>query len=233
MSNLNDRTQYDRLAQDWRQIHTVVWGIPNVAVAILTGIVLAAYRPELEGWPHIIVLSAGSVLLFALTIEIVEKRIFMNAISARLYFMEKVSHLDPFNIRKLDVTRELNKYNIEMGRELSRGLDSDIPYNLFRWSHAREGLTYVVFVSAIFLAGLAFWEFVKFLNYTEYSYLYAVIPTIIVCGLFTKFEILKVEGRHKCSNCPHTKEFHFPTDSNQRDYCLMTDCECVKFEKKK
>jgi len=231
--SLSIQTEYDRIAQDWRQIHTVVWGIPNVAVAILTGIVIAAYQSELDGWPRIAVLGAGSVLLFALTVEIVEKRVFMNAISARLYFMEKHNHLEPFNIRKLDVTRELNKYNKAMDRPKS---DTDLPYRLFRFSHAREGLTYVVFVSAIILAVLTYWEFIKFIetfdDYAWASYL-GIIPIIIICVLLIKYEILGVEGRQKCSNCHHAREFHVIYYEQKNEVCLKDDCNCNEFKNNK
>jgi hypothetical protein len=233
---LTVQTQYDRIAQDWRQVHTIVWGIPNIAVAIFTGIVIGAY--QLEGVVRIIVLSAGAILLFALSVELVEKRVFMNAISARMHFMEKYNHLEPFDIRKLEVTRELNKYNIE----IHRSSETDVPYRLFRWFHARAALTYVVFVTAIFLAGLSFWEFVKFLNYAEYSYL-AVIPIVIICAIIAKSEILGVEGRAKCSNikCRHAKEFHYPDDKYPKGYCLDSEhsfdperdeCNCKEFGEK-
>lgn len=173
-SSLDLRTQYDRLAEDWRQVHSVVWGIPSVAIAIFTGIVFAAYQPEMEGWQRIIVLSVGSVLLFGLTVEIIEKRMFMNAISAKMYFLEKSTPLDPFNIRKRDVIKILDKYNDEMKRKP----DADLPYRLFKWSHARAGLAYVVFLSAILVTALSYWEFVKFLDYTAFSYLLGIIPII-------------------------------------------------------
>jgi len=173
-SSLNTQTQYERIAEDWRQVHSVLWGIPSVAIDIFTGIVLAAYQPEMEGWQRIVVLSVGSVLLFALTVEIVEKRMFINAISAKIYFLEKQAPLDPFHIRKLDVIKIVNKYNEEMKRKP----DADIPYRVFKWSHARASLTYVVFLSAILVTALSYWEYVKFLDYTAFSYLSGIIPII-------------------------------------------------------
>jgi hypothetical protein len=230
--NLTIQTEYERLADDWRQVHTVMWGIPNVAVAILAGIVVAAYQPQLEGWPRIVALTAGSILLFALSIEIVEKRVFMNAISARMYFMEKHNHLEPFNIRKLEVTRELNRYN----KEMKRHQETDLPYRLFRWSHAREALTWVVFIPAIILTAMAYWEFVKFLEYVWYSYLVGIIPILGTCVLFIAYNMLRTEGKHKCSNCggpeePHTKEFHYSDAKHKNGYCLR--CECKEFKDSK
>jgi len=191
-SDLSIQDQYERFAQDWRQIHTVVWGIPNVAVAILTGVIVAAYQDPLNGWPRIIVLSVGSILLFALTVELVEKRIFMNAITARMITLEEDNNLKPFRIRKHDIKKELDDYDERMAkRDPNRppSLDRDIPTRLFRLSHAREGLTYVVFVSAIILTALSYFEFVTFLHYTVSSYFYGIIPIIVISALIAAIRI--------------------------------------------
>lgn len=80
------KAQYDKIANDWRHFNTIIWGIPSVAVAIMTGIIIAAYQPhaDLQGWPRIASLSLGSLLLFALTVETVKKRHHMNAMSILL-----------------------------------------------------------------------------------------------------------------------------------------------------
>lgn len=67
------KIQYDKLANDWRHINTMIWGVPAVAISIMTGIILAAYTKELEGWPRIISLGFGALLLFALTVEVIKK----------------------------------------------------------------------------------------------------------------------------------------------------------------
>ncbi len=67
------KTQYDKLAEDWRHINTMIWGVPAVAISIMTGLIFAAYQPQLEGWPRIMSLGVGALLLFALTVEVIKK----------------------------------------------------------------------------------------------------------------------------------------------------------------
>jgi hypothetical protein len=78
------KTQYDRLSEDWRHFNNLLWGIPSVAVSILAGIIVAAYQPSLAGWPRIALLVAGCLFLFAITYEVVKKRLLMNVVSNRL-----------------------------------------------------------------------------------------------------------------------------------------------------
>ena len=75
------KIQYSKLSDDWRHFNNIIWGVPSVAVAIMTGVILAPYNPDLQGWPRITYLGVGSLFLFALTIELVKKRLHMNAIS--------------------------------------------------------------------------------------------------------------------------------------------------------
>jgi hypothetical protein len=53
MANLSDKEQYERLGQDWRQVHNIIWGIPSAAISIITGMIVAAYQPYMEVWPRI------------------------------------------------------------------------------------------------------------------------------------------------------------------------------------
>jgi hypothetical protein len=75
------KIQYAKLAEDWRQFNTILWGIPAIAVSIMAGIIVVAYQPGLAGWPRFVSLAIGSLFLFALTIEVIKKRVHMNAIS--------------------------------------------------------------------------------------------------------------------------------------------------------
>jgi hypothetical protein len=68
------KTQYGKLAEDWRHINTQIWGVPAVAISIMTGLILAAYQQQLYGWPRVISLGVGALLLFALTVEVIKKR---------------------------------------------------------------------------------------------------------------------------------------------------------------
>jgi hypothetical protein len=66
--------QYDRLAEDWRFHHNLIWQIPSVAIAIIGGIVTVSYQ-FLNGLPRVILLSIGSALIFALTIALAKHRL--------------------------------------------------------------------------------------------------------------------------------------------------------------
>jgi hypothetical protein len=55
--------QYERLAEDWRFHHKLIWEIPAVAVTIMTGILAVSYS-QLQSYPRLILLSLGAVLLF-------------------------------------------------------------------------------------------------------------------------------------------------------------------------
>jgi hypothetical protein len=69
-SNETIKTQYEKLAEDWRRFNSIIWGIPSVAVAIMTGIIVTAYQSELEGWPRFTSLAVGALFLFALAVEL-------------------------------------------------------------------------------------------------------------------------------------------------------------------
>jgi hypothetical protein len=111
------KMQYERLAQDWRQLHTAIWGIPAVAVGMITGLIVGAYQPELLGYPRIGVLALGSVFLFALTEQVVKKRVLMNAIAAKIYFIEKKLGLGPFTPGTENNATLMKDYSEQTGPE--------------------------------------------------------------------------------------------------------------------
>ena len=89
------KIQYNKLAEDWRQFDTILWGIPTVAVfnygghycrCISAGIIRLA--------EHFVSLVIGSLFLFGLTIEVMKKRVHMNAISDILKEYKKKAVLD-------------------------------------------------------------------------------------------------------------------------------------------
>jgi hypothetical protein len=75
----------------------MIWGVPDVAVLIMTIIILAAYQQQLEGWPRIISLGFGALLLFTLTVEVIKKRLLMSAISGKLADLEGGNEVDKFS----------------------------------------------------------------------------------------------------------------------------------------
>jgi len=74
----NLRAEYNKAAENWRHLNNILWGIPAVAVSIMTGMVVAAYQPSMIGWPRFILLSFGSLFLFAISAEVVKKQLHMN-----------------------------------------------------------------------------------------------------------------------------------------------------------
>jgi len=82
-STYNDslKIQYEQLSEDWRHFNNILWGIPAVAVSIMAGIILVSYQSALAGVPRFVSLTIGALFLFALTIEVIKKRVHLNAIS--------------------------------------------------------------------------------------------------------------------------------------------------------
>lgn len=198
MSDLTDRTQYERLSQDWRQIHNVIWGIPSVAISVISAVIIVAY--QLEGWSRILTLGIGSIFLFSMTVEIVKKRLTMDAISARMQSIElKIGQnltFGPFpsktnrliiELYEAQRLKEEKEREDRKNRELVKGTTKekaegtrDIPYKLFKLSHARASLTYVLFAAAILASVLTYWEFISYLKFEWWSYVVAIIPVISI-----------------------------------------------------
>jgi hypothetical protein len=38
------KKQYDKLTEDWRYFNNLIWAVPTVAIAIMTGIMIGAYQ---------------------------------------------------------------------------------------------------------------------------------------------------------------------------------------------
>jgi hypothetical protein len=168
------KTQYGKLSDDWRHFNTIIWGVPSVAIAIMTGVILVAYNPDLEGWPRIMTLSVGSLFLFALTIELVKKRLHMNAISNLLMDLQVALGI-PIDLRfplgfpipvehlgtKMSDIEKSVRESVERGKRNPDYYKEDPPdyedalFRLFQKSYARKYLTYVTFVAAIAVAVLS------------------------------------------------------------------------------
>jgi len=182
MSGVTDQTQYDRLSEDWRHVNNIMWGIPSIAVSIFTGIIVAAYQPDLAGWPRITALGVGSIFLFSITVEIIKKRLLMSAISARLYKLEKNSSeafpSDTIGLRK-EVDNHIKEIKIKNPKATNPD-DKDPIYLLFRPSYARQYLGHVVFAAAIVTSILTYSEFVISLKYAWWSYWVGITPVVAI-----------------------------------------------------
>jgi hypothetical protein len=158
------KLQYDKLTENWRHFNDIIWQVPTVAVAIMTGVIVAAYSPYLEGSPRIAALGVGSLFLFALTIEIIKKREHMNAISFLLKDLQvglgmPAEFRFPLGTKFAEIKHTIDK-SVELGKEnqdyfKQPPLDSaDRLFKIFQGFYARKSLTYVIFIAAIVVATL-------------------------------------------------------------------------------
>ena len=129
------KAQYNKLTEDWRHINTMTWGVPAVAVTVMSGLILAAYQPQLEGWPRIVSLGVGSLLLFALTIEVIKKRLLMSAISGKLEDLEGSLKFSASTGKLIDYVDNLYKNSCYTNPD-----QGDPIYRIFKWSYARQWL---------------------------------------------------------------------------------------------
>lgn len=159
------KTQYDKLADDWRSFNNLIWGVPTVAIAIMTGILIGAYDRLAEGtWERIASLGIGSIFLFALTIEVIKKRYHMNVISLLLQELQielglKKKFRFPLGVAG-DIDNYLAKFTDDDKKRMFADYKHDPLFEFFRFSYARKYLTYVIFSAATILAVLAEWEFI-------------------------------------------------------------------------
>jgi hypothetical protein len=105
------KIQYDKLTNDWNSFNNLIWGVPTVAIAIMTGILIGAYSSLHEcSWERIASLSVGSLFLFALTIEVVKKRSHMNVISLLLKDLQVELGLDERFRFPLGISGDIDSY---------------------------------------------------------------------------------------------------------------------------
>jgi hypothetical protein len=158
------KKQYDKLTEDWRYFNNLIWGVPTIAIAVMTGIMIGAYHNLHDGtWERIASLSIGSFFLLALTIEVVKKRYHMNVISSLLRDLQIELGLEKFEF-PLGISGDIDKYLDKKRRDGVQFADYkyDPLFKFFAISYARKFLTYVIFSGAIILAILAEWEFVRY-----------------------------------------------------------------------
>jgi hypothetical protein len=167
-------TQYNKLSEDWRQFNNILWGIPTIAVAIMGGIVVAAYQEQLAGIPRFVLLVVGSIFLFVLTFEVLKKRLHMLVISDILKKLQASEGLElpeklqaPVGLSRIDSPKSSQPLP---KRDRSTDFESywkkhSEHYNkeewLFEWNlkhrtiHAPRFLGLVIFLAAFAVAFLA------------------------------------------------------------------------------
>jgi hypothetical protein len=139
--------QYDRLAEDWRHLSTLIWEIPAVAIAITAGIVGVSYQ-FLEGVPRVGLLSIGSLFILTLAIAIAKYRLFHESRTRFLQDLEK-----RIGIRDFPVTSEETKEYLK-----DKVVTEDWLYNLLNKPHSAIWLIYVVFITSLILGALAIYS---------------------------------------------------------------------------
>lgn len=177
MAGSNDQIQYDRLCQDWRQIHNIIWGIRSVSVSIFTGVMVAAYG--LQGWQRVAVLGLGAIFLFAMTVETVKKSVRMDRMYKRIHRLEK-----QYEMKLRPFPTEDDEPNEDDDPQLKRQLSNSPIHRLFKTSNARTSLVYVCFTAAVVAAILTYWEFVKNVNYSLSAYWIGIGPPLIISIAF-------------------------------------------------
>ena len=170
------KTQYVKLSEDWRQFNTILWGIPAIAVSIMAGIILVAYQPGLAGWPRFVSLAIGSLFLFALTIEVIKKRVHMNAISDILKELQGPNglNLERDFIFPVGISDDVEDYwddkrerhEIELKEDVNEPT-TDWLFRRLRRKLARRYLAFVIFFATVAVAILAVIELGKMIFIEE------------------------------------------------------------------
>jgi len=152
------RIQYNKLAEDWRQFNTILWGIPAVAVSIMAGIIVVAYQSGMAGPARLVSLIIGSIFLFALTLEVIKKRLHMNVIS---YILKQLQGEHGLNL-KSDFRFPVGySDDVENYWDNKDDKDKDWLYKKLRRRKARVFLAYVTLFAALAVAILAAIESAK------------------------------------------------------------------------
>lgn len=160
--------------------NTIIWAVPTIGISIMTGILIGSYS-QIDGLPRIVSLGLGSLFLFALTIEVVKKRLHMNAISYLLKDLQVELGLEnsQFPLGVADDIGVFLKSKLEYEKESPD--HKDPVFEFFRRSYGRQFLTWVLVCAAISLAILAEWKFVNYL--TKYYREEWSIPVAILIGI--------------------------------------------------
>jgi hypothetical protein len=143
--------QYERLTEDWRFQHKLIWEIPTVGVTIMTGILAVSYT-QLNTWPRFILLSVGAILLFGLAIAVVKHRFGADYRSQYIEEFESKLGIPVFPLSTKEALEKMKKDNKYLTD--SRIFRYIVEHN---WS-AELFLMRLTFLASIILIILAIWE---------------------------------------------------------------------------
>jgi hypothetical protein len=188
----------------------------------MTGILISTYD-HLNGLPRVVSLSLGSLLLFALTVELVKKRILMNAISASLHDLEAKLNVKPFPYS----TDALIKH---ISGSMNNPDNNDPTYRLFKWAYARGYLTIVTFVAAISLALLSWYESYNYYNqynsYQPWNHLIGIIIIIAALSCVVGYRLsMKLKQEKEIKSCKPKPEFDISIDL--KELLSKGDCQDI------
>lgn len=142
--------QYERLAEDWRFHHKLIWEIPTVAVAIMAGILAVSYT-QLQSFPppRIVLLFVGGVLLFGLTVAVVKHRFGADYRTAYIMQTEQDLGMPVLPLQTKQMRDKMVKEDISYTNNwLSRFIINHVSAEVFL-----IGLTFSAAVLMIVLAG--------------------------------------------------------------------------------
>ena len=165
-TDVNITSQYEKLGNDWRAVNQIIWQIPTAAIAITTGIIIAAYQQYLVGLPRIFILIIGSLLLFSLAIESVKKRLHMDAIGVTIDQIETNGKETKGSILKTHFS-DTEAYDYIKNIKPDYNGDRDFVLRLYKKSHARQALTHVIFYAGVAVSILAILEIVAQFYHTK------------------------------------------------------------------
>jgi uncharacterized membrane protein len=143
--------QFERLTEDWRLQHRLIWEIPTVGITIMAGILVVSYA-QLQTWPRFILLSLGALLLFGLAIAVVKHRFGADYRSQYIQEIESELGIPVFPLPTKDAIEKMEKDNKQLTD--SRILRFVVKHN---WS-AELFLMRLTFFSSFLLIFLAIWE---------------------------------------------------------------------------
>ncbi len=152
----NVNLQYSRFAEDWRHVNTIIWQLPSIAISIMGGLVAVAFN-FLEGWPRIMLLSAGSLFMFVLTIVVARQIVFANT---RLRFLQYIeskfnAKVFPTGLHEDQNTIDDILNDIPENRPTFNPAGGDPVFKFLSRQSSRKWLTYSILILAILLAGTA------------------------------------------------------------------------------
>lgn len=151
--------QYERLTEDWRFHHKLVWEIPAVAIAIMTGILAVSYTQlSCYAVPRIILLFVGGFLLLWLSVAVVKHR--FNADYRSQYIEQTESEL---GIPVFPLMTEAAR--AKMQKDGKKYTEKGIFRLIINKNISAEiYLAHLTFVAALLLIGLAGYEVIASLG---------------------------------------------------------------------